>query len=235
MQFGISSTGYRLARYGVEFTLDETDLEDTRSLGVYTIALAEIGATCRRFVQDLLWSVVLSNPTLGDGTALFASARGNLGAVELSDVNLDAAIGALGNQTSKDENGKPIHRGLVPQTLAVAPEKVGAAKRLVRNMQTGDAADLVVRAESRLSTAGLVNPTAADDAPLLAGNGKNWLLAAPASQAPSLVLAALFGKVEPSIRYFTLKEGQWGIGFDVSLSVAAAAVDGKPLYWSSGE
>ena len=232
--FSVSSTGSRLARYGNQFCFDEQDAEDSRPLGLYQLALEEVGAACRRFVQDLLWAVLLNNPTLGDGVALFAADRGNLGSVELSDTNLDAAMGIIGNQTSVDENDDPIHLGLIPKVLVVSPEKFGAAKRLVRNMQTGDG-DLIVRADSRLSTTGIVDPTAAEDAPLLQGNGKNWLLAATADQAPSLILAALNGRVEPTIRSYTLDQGQWGVGFDVSLSVAATAVDGKPLYWSAGQ
>ena len=233
--FALSSTGYRLAKYGVQFCVDEQDIEDNRNLGVYQLALAETGAAFRQFVQDMLWSVVLNNPTLGDGTALFATGRGNLGAVALSDANLDAAMAGIAGQTGVDENSEPIHLGLMPRFLIVPPAKLGAAKRLVRDMQTGDSTDLIVRPESRLSITGMVNPTAADDAPLLQGNDKNWLLAAPAAQAPSVVLAALNGRVEPSIRAYELDQGQWRTGFDISLSVAAAAVDGKPLYWSAGE
>ncbi len=66
------------------------------------------------------------------------------------------------------------------------------------------------------------------------GSDANWLLAARSEQAPSLILAGLRGSVEPVIRTFELGEGQWGLGFDISLSVAATAVDGKPLYWSTG-
>ena len=235
MAFAVSSTGHRLGRYGFQFLMDEQDAENNRPLGLYQLALEEVGAACRRFVQDLLWAVMLNNPTLGDGVALFDTARNNLGSVALSDTSLDAAMGVIGNQTSVDDNDDPIHLGLTPKILIVSPEKLGAAKRLVRNMQTGDSTDIEVRSESRLSATGIVDPTAAADAPLLQGNGKNWLLAATADQAPSLILAALNGKVEPTIRSYTLDQGQWGIGFDVQLSIAATAVDGKPLYWSAGE
>ncbi len=233
--FALSATGYRLAKYGCQIVLDERDVEDGRSIGVYQLALAETGAAFRRFTQDLLWAIVLRNPTLGDGTPLFHADRGNLGAVALLDVNLDVGMAAIAGQTSVDENGDPIHVGLTPRYLLVPPATLGAAKRLVRNMQTADSTDLIVRPESRLSAAGVVDPTAADDAPLLQGNDKIWLLAAPAAQAPSIVLAALNGRVEPTIRTFALDQGQWGIGWDISLSVAAAAVDGRPLYWSVGE
>ena len=232
--FGMSSTGYRLMRFGLQFAIDEQDVEDSKALGTYQLALAEIGASVRRLVSDLLWSVVLANPTLSDDVALFDASRNNLatgGGSALSESSLDAAIGAIGNQISTDEQDDPVHLGAFGKFLVVPPAKFGLAKRLVRNMSTGRG-DLFVRSESRLSAINTVDPRTDS---LTTGNGNNWLLAAPAVQAPSLVLGLLFGKAEPDVRSYKLDSGSWGIGFDIVFSCAVAAVDGRPLYWAEGQ
>jgi hypothetical protein len=228
--FAVSSTGYRLARYGVQFCIDEQDVIDGTPLGIYQLAMTEVGAAARRFLQDLLWALILTNPTLADKTALFDVSRGNTGALALSCTHVNTAMGAIAGQVGRDANDDPVHLGAVPSIMVVAPAWYGAAVSICREFDN----KLEARVESRLSSAGLVDPTAADDAPLLTGNNLNWLLAAPGAQAPSIILAALFGRVEPRVRAYSLDEAQWGIGFDVELSVAATVIDGRPLYWSTG-
>lgn len=228
--FGISPTGFRLGRFGVQFALDEQDLLSADSLLLYQVASRQLGTAVRRLVSDLLWSVILSNPTLGDGTALFDASRGNYATDALVDTALDAAMGAIAGQTGMDADDNPVHLGLSPRYLIVPPLKAGLARRLVRNMVNGDGQDLIVRAESRLTTA-MVDPATEE---VIEPNGTNWLLAAPGEQAPSLILGLLDGQAEPTVRSFRLERGEWGVGFDISLSAAATAIDGKPLYWSAG-
>ena len=227
--------GYRLARFGLQFDIDEQDVEDGHPLHVYQLALREIGGQVRRMISDLLWSVLLSNPEMtADSTAVFHTDHGNVatgGPSALALASLDTGMGAIGAQTGIDEDGDPIHLGLSGRYLVVPPAIEGAARRLVRNMATGTG-DLIVRPESRLTDAGVVDPTA--DV-VLEGNNTNWLLAAPADQATGLVLGVLNGQMEPDIRSYELTGGQFGVGFDVQFSCAAAVVDPKPLYWSAGQ
>lgn len=227
-----ASTKFRLAKFGVQFVLDQMDFEDTSRLGVYAVALGEVGAAVRRLVSDLLYSVLLSNPVLGDGAALFSTARGNLATAELGSLSLDAGMTAIAGQVGADADGAPVHLGLSGRYLITSPGDAAGARTLARTVLLNDGSDLIVRADSRLGTAGVLNPSTGE---LLAGNGTNWLLAAPADQAASIVLGLLNGQAEPRVRHFTLGEGQWGIGFDVSFSCGATAIDGRPLYWSTGQ
>ena len=232
--FSLSSTGYRLMKFGVQFVIDEQDLDDAKPISIYQLALAEIGASVRRLMSDLLWSLVLENPTLGDGTALFAAARGNYatgGASALGQASLDTALAASAGQTGEDEHENPVHLGASAKYFFVPPVMNGAAKRRLRTLWYG-IDDLIVVTESRLSAAGVVDPRTET---VRTGSSTNWMLAAPAAQAPSIILGLLNGQAEPTVRSFTLdKGGEWGIGFDVSFSCGVAAVDGKPLYWSDG-
>jgi len=37
--------------------------------------------------------------------------------------------------------------------------------------------------------------------------------------------------VEPSIRQYSLSQGEWGVGFDVKLDLACTVAGAKSLYW----
>ena len=229
--FGVSSTGEHLMRFGCAFVIDEQDAEDNRRLQVHRVALAEIGASAKRLVTDMVYSVLLENPDLGDGTAWLHTDRANLGTAAFDATALDAGIGAIGNQTIPDDLGDAAHPNLAARHLVVPPTLLGAARRAVRAMSLGDGQDIKVHSESRLSSTGFVDPRL--DA-VRTGNDTNWLLACSTDQAASLVLMLLNGKAEPTVRTYEVTQGQWGVGVDVSLSLAVAAVDGKPVYFSDG-
>jgi hypothetical protein len=232
VSFGVSSQGWRLAKFGCQFTLDESDLLNGESIGLQLVAYRELGAAARRVAIDLVYSVLLENPVLDDGSALFAVGRGNYATAALADTSLDAGIGAVINQVREDEDGSPIHRGLNPRYLVVPGQLVGAARRLVSDMAAGDDGGLIVRGESRLSAAGLIDPR--DPEVLRSGSTTNWLLACPQEQAAGIVLGALSGNLNPRIRTYELDQGEWGLGWDVSLPLACAALDGQALYFSTG-
>ena len=174
--------------------------------------------------------MLLANPAMADGTAVFDASRGNRGAVALDTTPLDSGLAVVGNQLLADVDGAAVHRGLQAKYLTVPPEILGKAKRLARDMSTGES-DLVVRAESRLSSGGVVNPLNEN---LLAGNGRNWLLTCSSDQAAGAVIGSLNGRLEPSIRNYVLDQGQWGVGFDIVFDLAATVVGPESLYWSTG-
>lgn len=234
--FGFAEkTGWRLGRFAAQFTIDEQDMTDGKPLGILTLALAELGAAARRLVPDLVYAFLLTNANLADGTALFHANRGNLatgGSSALDATSIDAALAAIAGQRLVDDEGDPIHVNLQPRYLIVPPDDLGPARRHARNMANGDGQDLIVRSESRLTTAGVVDPR---DDELVAGNGNNWLLTAPQEQAPGVLVGYLNGGAEPTIRTYQLTGGEWGIGFDLNFDVGVTAVSGKPLYWSRGQ
>lgn len=232
VNFGVSAEGWKLAKFGAQFSLSEEDMLNGESIGLQLVAYEQLGRAARRVAIDLVYSVLLENPTLDDGAALFAAGRSNYATAALADTALDAGIGAVVNQVQADEDGDPVHRGLSPKYLIVPGQLVGPARRLVANMDTGDGEGLIVRGESRLSAAGLLDPR--DDETTRAGTATNWLLACPESQAAGIVLGALNGNLTPRIRTFELDKGEWGIGWDVSLPLACAALDAQALYWSTG-
>jgi HK97 family phage prohead protease len=229
--FSVAATGTALMKFGLQFVLDEQDAIDGQRIGLYRVAVEEAARAARNLVSDLLWATVLSNPTLADGVALFDDARGNVGTAAFSDTALKAAFSAIAGQTGADEEGFPVHYNLAPRYLITAPAGLIAAREYLRK-QINDGGEITVRSESRLGTAGVLDPR--DGETLLVGNGTNWMLAAPGTQRPSIVLSLLGGRAEPTVRQFALDGGQWGAGFDLSFACAVAAIDGRPLYWSTG-
>ncbi len=232
VQFGFGSQGWKLVRFGAQFVIDERDELDSMRIGVFSAALAEVGRAARRLIPDLLWSLLLENPTLDDGLAIFeAGTKANLGTAVLAATGLKAAHGAIGDQVTYDADGIPTHIGMVARYLIVPPKLFQTAKELMHDFTTNEG-DLIVRQESRMGTKGLLDPLS--DGVIRTGKDTNWLLAAPAEQGPSLVLGCLNGRLEPQVRQFSLGQGEWGLGFDITMDLAATVVDGKPLYWSSG-
>ncbi len=228
--FSVTAEGWALARFAASFELDEQDLLNS-PFDMIAIAVEEMGAQARRLVPDLVYSVLLNNAAMADGVAIFdAAGRSNLGTPVLAAAGLKTGIGAVGNQVLTDVDGNPVHRNLMPRFLLVPPELFGTGKEIVRGMQTGEN-DFIVRAESRLGTAGVVNPM--NDS-VVAGTATNWLLTCPSDQAAGVVVGSLNGKMEPSIRTYSLDQGQWGMGVDIIFDLAATALTPEALYWSTG-
>ena len=229
--FGVAKQGWRLARFGAKFQIDERDVLDGRPLQVYQAAIEEVGKAARRLVPDLVYSLLLANPTLASGVAIFDASRNNNGTAALAQASLDAGLAAVANQTRPDREGDPVHVGNAARYLVTPPNLFGTAKRLARAMQTGDG-DLIVRAESRIGSAGVLNPTTDE---IVSGLITNWLLTSPTDRAAGVVVGALSGRMEPKVREFVLDgNGEYGIGFDVCMDLAATVVGPASMYFSDG-
>jgi hypothetical protein len=225
-----SPESWKLARFASQFVMDEQDVLDAGEVGIFQVALEEIGRSARRLVADLAFSVILQNPTLArDSVALFHSTHANTGTGALATTTLGTAIAAIGNQVAEDEQGNPVHLGLSPRYLVIPP----ALYQTALNVLDDSILDkMAVRADSRLGTVGLLDPR--DGETTRTGTATNWMIACPSEQAAGVVVGALDGNTEPAVREFRLDQGQWGIGVDITLSLAVAAADYRPLYWSTG-
>ena len=127
--FSIAAGGFRLAKFAAQFVLDEQDIEDGRVLGIYGLAMEEVGAAARRIVQDLLLALLLSNPTLGDGTALFAAERGNLATAALGAEALDTRDGRDRRQDQRRRGCRPGSPGADPECFGGAAGTAGKRQK----------------------------------------------------------------------------------------------------------
>src|SRR5262249_42867759 len=144
--------------------IDEQNwLDGMATVGAVKLAASEQAVAGVRLKDDLVYALLLSNPTLtADNTAVFHTSHSNKatgGGSVLSATSLDTAIAAIGNQYLKAEtDGYQTHSNLKAKYLILPADLSGPARRAVRNMVLDDGGDLRVRQESRLSSIGVVDP-----------------------------------------------------------------------------
>jgi hypothetical protein len=237
--FGTKGQSWGIARYAGSFTVDEKDIVDGQYVGAVLLAAKQHGAAAARVRPDLIYALLLSNPTLSaDNLALFHTSHNNKatgGGSVLGAMSLDSAISGIGMQHLVDmqETGDPIHSNLQAKFLIVPPKLVGPGRRIVRDMVLGDGNDIEVRQESRLSTLGIVDPNSNTAISNSAGD-TNWLLCANSSSRPSIMVGGLNGNLQPTVRNYQLDKGQWGLVWDSVLDIGAAAIDYRGVYYSVG-
>lgn len=231
---GLRAEGVRLARFGRQYVIDETDLIDSQdSLATWLRPLEELGRAARRLRPDLVYALILANPSLvSDSLPLFeAGTHANLGTSALDVAALGVAVGAVAGQVIADERGRVIHPNLVAKVLVVPPLLWKAGREAESNLWVGDDRGLTVLAESRLGPAGLTDP-ATDQT--YTGSDTNWLVAAAPQAAPAIAVCYLNDQRSPRIRQRELTKGQWGMAFDIDFAVGAAALDYRGVYFSTG-
>lgn len=230
--YALAKTTYRVRRYATTLEIDERAMLDDKTLGVVLSLVFEMGAEARRVRPDLVYSLILRNPAMQyDDTALFHADHSNLGTTALSSSGLKEGIAAIGNQTRTDREGKAIHSNSSGRVLVVPPDLVWDARELARAGALGDGDDVEVLQESRLGTAGVVDPSRKT---VQTGTGTNWLLAAGQAVMPAVAVLGLNAGGQPRLRQYPLEKGKWGLGWDISLDLAAVAIDHRAAFWSTG-
>lgn len=226
---------YKVARYAEQFAADEQDIIDDM-MNVLTELPREMAEEAAQLRPDLVYSILLANPTMGDGTALFHSGHGNTDTDVLGPDGLKALITAMAKQTRGNRqlnlHGKHL---ILPHDLRFT------ARQLVESQEIREAAaangtknvladeGLKVVPENRLGVAGVTDPSTGT---AYTGTATNWFLAAP-RRTIKVVYRAGTNRT-PQVRRFVLDRGQWGIGWDINLDIGAFARDFRGLQKSTG-
>lgn len=234
-----TAESYKIARYAGQFVIDEQDIIDD-SMNALADTPQEMGKLAARLRPDLVYAILLANPTMADGVAVFSSAgtRGNLGSsAALQASTLKTGISAM---RLLQENGvniglKATHL-IVPATLDwTARELVNSTMIVIARGGTTDTTVergnintlqnvLSVISDERLEN-GVVDPASGTT---YAGSASTWFLAS--TQANTIEVGYLRGTGRaPSVRSFTLDKGKYGIGWDVSMDIGAKAMDWRGL------
>lgn len=215
---------YSIATYGRIIAITrQTIIND--DLGAFEKVPVMFGRAAAEFESDTVWGIVLSNPLMGDGVALFDAARNNLAGAggDPSEATVEAGEMAIGAQV--DDAGKPMN--LKVKFIAVSRKHKNKAIKLISAVNataTGDvnvyanSMDLIV--EDRLYKAG-----AAGISP--------WLLIGDPAQWDTIEYAYLEGDEG----LFT----ETRVGFEVDgvevkgrLDFGAKAIDARPFYKNIG-
>lgn len=229
---------YKIARYANQFVMDEQDIIDDRINAIMQMPF-EMGQAARRLRPDLVYAIILSNPNMRDGNALFDTNHSNQPSdAALSASALEAHIESMGKQT---EDG--VNLNIMPRYLLVPQDLKFTGRIILQSAERrGDSANadgtinplqdeqIELRVDNRLGAAGFTNP---DDGATVTGSATNWYLSAAASR--TIVVGFLAGtNRQPQVRRFTLDQGQWGIGWDIKLDIGAKAEDWRGLDKSAG-
>lgn len=216
----ISDSGqtYRLQTYGriVAITRQAIINDDKRLFGRIPTMF---GRRARELEGDLVWGIMLSNPTMGDGKPLFHADHGNLAATggAINEATVGAGEEAMLTQRNPDGTLSSVR----PQYLIVGPKKKVEAQKFLTAVvatKTGDVNPFPGTLEL------IVEPRI---------NDNSWFLSADPNAFDTIELSHLDGQEELFI--------ETQAGFDVDgvktkarLDVGAAAIDHRAFYKNPG-
>jgi hypothetical protein len=241
-----SKETWRLSRYSRQLVIDEMDIIDD-NFGKLAKASEEFGRSSRRIRPDLVYSLLLANPKLAtDSKAVFHADHSNLGTGAgsvLSSAGLKAGTKAMASQVLG--SGNDIQRlNIRPQFLIVPPDLEWTGLELITSTEIRDTTASTVRgtrnvvqdlkltliSEGRIDATGVLDPTTET---ARTGSATNWFLAARPGRTIKVGYLSGSGR-GPMIRSYNLSNGQWGVGIDVKMDIAAAIEDYRGLYKSAG-
>lgn len=246
---GDDKVSYRISRYAAQFVMDEQDIIDD-DLGLLQQRPQELGVDARRLRPDLIYSLLLANAAVGDGTALFHTNHNNLGTTGTA-LSIDALADGITKMrkqqvTAKDGKTK-VNLNLSPRFLIVPPDLFFKAKTILGSAQvvaTGSTDSVrgslnvlageipELRADNRIGVAGVTDPSSGT---AYAGTATNWFLAAGPIEGRTIEVGYLAGSGRmPSVRRFVLDRGKWGVGMDIKLDIGATVLDYPGLYKATG-
>ena len=208
----MSDTGmsYRLQTYGriIAITRQALINDDKR---LFSRIPTQFGFKARDLESDLVWGLVISNPTMADGNALFSSAHGNLaasgGAINVTTV----AAGRLAMSQQKSAEGGFIT--VRPAYLVVGPAKETEAEQFltaVAAAQTSNVNPFVGKLQL------IVEPRITDN---------SWYLFADPAAIDTIEFSHLEGQEGVYI------ETQAGFDVDGVKTKARLDVGGAPIDW----
>jgi len=216
----------QLKTYGKKFAITRQALIND-DLGAFGQVPMAFGRKARDLESDLAWAQLTSNPTMGDGAALFIAAHGNL-----APFGQDLTVGHMGDGRTAMRRQKGIDGltplNLTPRYLIVPAELETVADQLVTSITPAQASQAnPFGPGGRTPLTVIVEPRLDDN------SRKAWYMACPASEVPVLYYATLDGQTGPDLRQ---QEGfdVDGLQFRCRHDVAFKAADWRAIYKDSG-
>ncbi len=211
---------YRLAKYGKKIAVTwETIIND--DLGAFSRVPTLLANQVAQMQSKIVYDILLTNPNMGDGNALFSTAHGNIAAsgTTISEASLEAMFIAMRNQ--KDLNGTDLIN-VVPAFLVVGPAReVLARKFMSASFQPNTTSDINIFAQSMQI---IVDPRI---------TGNKWYAIANPNQLDTIETAVLEGEGEI---YTEQREGFDVDGLEIKIrsTFAAKAKDWRGMYYNAG-
>ncbi|WP_445363327.1 ClpP-like prohead protease/major capsid protein fusion protein [Microbulbifer sp. ANSA003] len=206
-----------LATYGELFSINRQAIIND-DLGAFTRIPQKMGLAAVRTVGDLVFSILLNNPKMADGKALFHADHGNLASAALiNTASIDAARVKMGKQ----KDGSAV-LNIRPKFLLCDIADEGSAKvALESEFEVGESSKNNTTPNSVRNIAEVLS-----DARLSGHNG--WYLNADPVVHDTIEVLYLDGQQAPVLE----EQNGWsvdGVEFKVRLDAAAKAWDAKGM------
>lgn len=238
VEFSDYGEKYKVQRFCGKFILDDQDIIDD-IVGANQQMPSQMGMLAASLRPDLVYAVIMTNGNLTDGTALFASGRGNLKTTNaLSIDGLTAAEAAMAVQVMTDKSGKTKPMNLragwviVPRTLRASAKTITKSATVVSGSTTPIASnnphdgEYFMRSDARLDT-GVIDPRT--DTMVTGSTGKWYLGEASGQHSLQVGYRRGTGRA-PQVRTMRLNQpGQFGVGWDVVHDIGVGVVSPKGM------
>lgn len=233
---------YAVSRFTGKFQLDEMDIIDD-IVGANQQMPSQMGRMAARLRPDLVYSVLLGNANLSDGTPLFHSSRGNVVTSNpLGIAGMTAAETALATQVIRSKSGRATTMNLsagwliVPRALRATGKQVIGSTSVVHgnttptgNLNPHDG-EYMMRSDARLD-AGVTDPRTEQT---IAGSSSNWYIAERSGQMTMQVGYRRGTGRAPQIRVRPLNSpGQFGIGWDITHDLGVGVISPRGMVRNS--
>jgi len=194
-------------------------------LGAFVGLANALGRAARRSIEADVYTLLASNPTMGDGIALFHASHGNLAGTGTA-VTVAAWESARQSMASQKDVSGNDYLDLRP-ALWLGGMAYGGDARVVNDAQYDP--DTANKLQKPNLVRGLVRDVI--DTPRISGNA--WYLFADPTDAPTLEVAFLDGNQEP---FLELENGfdVDGARYKVRLDYGVAAIDWRGAYKNAG-
>ncbi|WP_444931519.1 ClpP-like prohead protease/major capsid protein fusion protein [Microbulbifer sp. SSSA002] len=206
-----------LATYGELFSINRQSIIND-DLGAFTRIPQKMGLAAVRTVGDLVFSILLNNPNMADGKALFHDDHGNLaGTAGINTASIDAARVLMGKQ----KDGSAV-LNIRPKFLLCDIADEGSAKvALESEFEVGATSKNNTTPNSVRNIAEVLSDAR------LSGH-KGWYLKADPAVHDTIEVLYLDGQQAPVLE----EQNGWsidGVEFKVRLDAAAKAWDAKGM------
>ncbi|MFI0476272.1 prohead protease/major capsid protein fusion protein [Paracoccus jiaweipingae] len=199
---------YRLETFGKIFAITRQALVND-DLGAFTAIPARLGAAARAFEAAQLAAILMANPTMADGKAVFHADHGNMKTAGASlEDDLSAARLAMRKQTGL--SGDLID--VTPRFVVVPPDLETAMEKALTAVQAGKTADANPFAKLTLVVDPRLTP------------GTRWYVAADPALIDGLEYAYLEGAPGPQVETKTGFEVD-GVQMKVRLDFGCGWID----------
>ncbi|NIA17283.1 MAG: Clp protease ClpP, partial [Planctomycetes bacterium] len=202
---------YNIATYAKNFAITRVQIIND-DLGALTRQPRNMGILANQKVADLVYTSLLANGNMQDGTALFHADHSNLNAgAALTAATLRAAVTAYYKQT--DKAGKPI--GIAPKYLVVPPDLMLNAMELIKSpaIILAGSTDTERGAHNVLADLMLevVSDSRMSNSTFTGYSTTTWYLTADPRVTDTLEVAFLNGKQTPTLERFNPGPDRMGL------------------------